>query len=59
MKKIENLTPEQEIKLVEYYDAALKAGLRIGHDEDCERIGRDAIVRAYADIGRDPPKEIL
>lgn len=53
--RIMKLTPEQERELPKFRDEWRKIGIRTGHDAECERLGREAVLDAHKEIGAKPP----
>lgn len=53
--KIMKLTPEQERELPKFREAWRAIGIRTGHDAECEREGREAVLDAHKEIGAKPP----
>ena len=53
--KIDKLTPEQTRDLARFREECRAIGIRTGHDADCARLGREAVLEAHAEIGAKPP----
>lgn len=58
MEKIEDLTPEQDLKLEEYYEKWLKIGLQTGTKKIDRQIAEENICLAYLNQGLKKPRII-